>query len=119
MSVDERLWAIERFVGGIDELKTVLGPQAAPGVDRAKSELVAAMAARDRGERREAILALARGMSALAVLGDTLGPAEGGMMRAVTGELIKGLASEDREAVEQNLAIIQSQAGTPKKPGQD
>lgn len=119
MAVDERLWALERFVGGIDELKTVLGPQAAPGVDRAKSELMAAMSARDRGARHEAVLALARGMSELAVLGDTLGPAEGGMMRAVTAELIKGLAAEDKEAVEQNLAIIQAQAGTPKKPGRD
>jgi hypothetical protein len=117
MSRDERLWALERFVGGIDELKTVLGPQTAPGVDRAKAQLMAAMAARDRGDRPEAILALARGMSELAALGDSLGPAEGAMMRAVTGELIKGLAAEDKEAVEQNLAIIQGQAGTPKKPG--
>ena len=88
-------------------------------MDRAKSELMAAMAARDRGDRQEAILALARGMSQLAMLGDTLGSAEGAMMREVTGQLIKGLAAEDKEAVEQNLAIIQSQAGTPKKPGQD
>ena len=119
MSGDERLWAIERFVGGIDELKTVLGAEAAPAVDRAKTQLMAAMAARDRGAREDAILALARGMSELATLGDTLGAAEGGMMRAVTAELIRGLATEDKQAVEQNLAIIQSQAGTPKKPGQE
>ncbi len=119
MAQDERLWAIERFVGGIDELKTVLGPEVAPAVDRAKSELIAAMAARDRGAREDAILALARGMSELAALGDTLGEAEGGMMRAVTAQLIKGLAADDKAAVEQNLAIIQSQAGTPKQRGQD
>jgi hypothetical protein len=119
MSGDERLWAIERFVGGIDELKVVLGAEAAPAVDRAKAELLEAMAARDRGSRQDAILALARGMSELAALGDTLGAAEGGMMRAVTSQLIKGLATEDKGAVEQNLAIIQSQAGTLKKPGQE
>ncbi len=118
MSEDERLWALERFVGGIDELKTVLGPDAVAGVERAKAQLTLAMAARDRGQREEAILALARGMSELATLGDALGAAEGAMMRAVTGELIKGLAADDKQAVEQNLAIIQSQAGTPKKPGQ-
>jgi len=116
MSRDERLWAIERFVGGIDELKTVLGPEAAPSVERAKHELVAAMAARDRGEGAEALTFLARAMGELAALGDRLGAAEGAMMRAVTAELVKGLAADDRDAVERNLALIQSQAGTPKKP---
>jgi hypothetical protein len=116
MSQDERLWAIERFVGGIDELKTVLGADAGPSVDRAKNELIAAMAARDRGDRDEALTAVARAMAELATLGDRIGAAEGAMMRAVTRALIQGLATDDREAIEQSIAVIQSQAGTPKKP---
>jgi hypothetical protein len=107
---------IERFVGGIDELKTVLGADAAPIIDKVKAELVAAMAARDRGDRDGAVLAIARGMAGLAALGDRFGGAEGAMMRAVTGALIEGLARDDREKVEHNLAIIQANAGTPKKP---
>jgi hypothetical protein len=115
MAGDERAWPIERFVGGIDELKTVLGPDAAPVVDKVKHELIAAMAARDRGERDAAVAALARGMAALAGLGDALGGAEGAMMRAVTAAFIQGLARDDREQVERSLAVIQANAGTPKK----
>jgi hypothetical protein len=115
MASDDRLWMIERFVGGIDELKTVLGADAAPVIDKVKHELITAMAARDRGDRDAAVVAIARGMAGLAALGDRFGGAEGAMMRAVTAALIEGLARDDREKVEQNLAIIQSQAGTPKK----
>lgn len=111
---DTRLWALERFVAGIDELKTVLGVDVAPVVDRAKQQLVVGMAARDRGDRPAALVALANAMAELATLGDRLGGTEGAMMRAVTAAFIQGLAREDREQVERTLAVIQSQAGTPK-----
>ena len=115
MADDERLWALERFVGGIDELKTVLGADTAPVIDKVKHELIAAMAARDRGDRDAAVLSIARAMAELAALGDRLGGAEGAMMRAVTAALIEGLARDDREQIEQSLAVIQSNAGTPKR----
>ena len=114
MASDERLWALERFVGGIDELKTVLGADAAPVVDKAKQQLINAMAARDRGDRAATLLALATAMAELATLGDRLGGAEGAMMRAVTAAFIQGLARDDRDEVERNLGVIQSQAGTPR-----
>ena len=114
MARDERLWALERFVGGIDELKTVLGVETAPIVDKAKRQLIAAMAARDRGDPNAALVALSEAMAALATLGDRLGGTEGAMMRAVTAAFIQGLARDDRDAVERHLAVIQSHAGTPK-----
>ena len=117
MVKDERLWALERFVAGIDELKTVLGAGAAPVVDKAKQLLIGAMAARDRGDRDACLVALAKAMAELAGLGDHLDGAEGKMMRFVTAAFIQGLARDDRDAVERNLSVIQSQAGTPKKPG--
>jgi hypothetical protein len=113
---DERQWAIERFVGGIDELKNVLGVEVAPTIDRVKHELNRAIARRDSGDREGAIVGVARAMAELAGLGDRLGGMEGSMMRAVTAAFIQGLARSDREAVETNLARMQSQAGTPKKP---
>jgi hypothetical protein len=115
MAGEERLWPIERLVGGIDELRTVLGTEVGPAVDRVKAELVAAMAARDRGQHDAALLAIARGMGELASLGDRLGAAEGEMMRAVTSAFIGGMACDDREAVERNLKAIESRAGTPRK----
>lgn len=112
---NERLWALERFVAGVDELKTVLGADTAPSVEKAKTQLIAAVAARDRGDRDAALVALAKAMAELAGLGDRLGGTEGSMMRAVTAAFIQGLARDDRDAVERNLAVIQSHAGTPKK----
>ena len=58
---------------------------------------------------------LAKAMADLATLGDRLGGAEGALMRAVTAAFIQGLARDDRDAVERNLSVIQSHAGTPKK----
>ena len=57
------------------------------------------MAARDRGDRDAALLALATGMGELASLGDRLGAAEGAMMRAVTAAFIGGMARDDRDEV--------------------
>lgn len=116
MAQDERQWGLERFAASIDELKAVLGPDAAGAVEEAKSELGRALAARDLGDRDGAVAAIARAMAGLASLGDQLGGAEGAMMRALTGELMKGLAGNDREAVERSLELIGSRAGTPKKP---
>ena len=115
MAGEERQWPIERLVGGIDELRTVLGADVGPAVDRVKAELIGAMAARDRGDRDEALTAIARGMGELAALGDRLGEAEGAMMRAVTAAFIGGMARDDRDAVESNLEAIESRAGTPRK----
>jgi len=114
MEGDERQWPLERLASGIEELKTVLGPRAAPRVEGVKLQLLEAMAARDRGDRTATLTAIARAMAGLADLGDGLDAAEGAMMRAVAAGFIRGMAREDRETVERHLDVIQSRAGTPK-----
>lgn len=114
MDGDERQWPLERLASGIEELKTVLGPAAAPRVEGVKFQLLAAMAARDRGDRTATLTAIARAMVGLSELGDGLDAAEGAMMRAVAAGFIRGMAREDREAVERHLDVIQSRAGAPK-----
>lgn len=116
MDGDERQWALERLASGMEELKTVLGPGAASRVEGVKLQLLAAMAARDRGDRTATLTAIARAMAGLADLGDGLDAAEGAMMRAVAAGFIRGMAREDREQVERHLDVIQSRAGTPKAP---
>ena len=116
MDGDERQWPLERLAGGIEELKTVLGADAAPRIDRVKHQLIHAMAARDRGDRTATLTSIAGAMAGLAELGDRLDAAEGAMMRAVATGFIAGMASDDRETVERHLGVIQSRAGTPKMP---
>ena len=111
----ERQWPIERFLGGLDELRTVLGEAAGPSAARAKEHLIAAMAARDLGNRADALGQIASAMAELATLGDQLGGVEGSMMRAVTSAFIAAMAREDRDAVERNLKLIESRAGKPRE----
>jgi hypothetical protein len=115
MDKNERLWAIEGFVAGIDELKTVLGADVAPAVDRVKAGLVAALADRDVGRTQEAVVKVGQAMAGLAALGDKLGEAEGDLMRVLTANFLGGLALGDGETVESNLERIQQKAGTVKK----
>jgi len=116
MGTDERLWAIERLAGGLGELVTVIGPEAAPVVERVKARLIEAMAARDDGRSPEALTALAAAMADLVELGDRLDPAEGAMMRMLVSAFIEGLGAGDREQVEAGLQRIQEKTGTPHEP---
>lgn len=115
MTGDERQWPLERLVQGIDELKTVLGPPAAPVVERVKMSLIRAMAARDRGDRGATLHEIALAMGELANLGERFAGAEGAMMRAVASGFISGMARSDREEVERHMGIIESRTGKPKK----
>ncbi len=116
MAGEERQWPLERFVAGIDELKTVLGADTAPVIDEVKQGLVAAVAARDNGDRDGAIAHIAGAMGGLAGLGDRLGGAEGAMMRAVARAFVAALARDDQDAIERHLKSILGRAGTPKDP---
>jgi hypothetical protein len=116
MPNDERVWPIERFIGGLDEIRTVLGADTGPTIEKIRHELICGIAHRDRGDRPAALVSIANAMGELAGLGDRLGGAEGAMMRAVTAAFLSGLASDDRDVVEKNLQVIQSKAGKPKKP---
>ncbi|MBI5504239.1 MAG: hypothetical protein HY899_05535 [Deltaproteobacteria bacterium] len=111
----ERRWAMESFLGRLGELRVVLGDDVVPVLDRVRAELLAGLAARDRGDLPEAGVRLARAMAELATLGDRLGDAEGALMRVVTAEFIRSMAHGDADAMERGVDRIQARAGTPKK----
>lgn len=110
-----RQWAIEGFLGRVDELKSVLGPASGARLERVRSQLVAALAERDKGDVPKAVMGVARAMADLAEIGDEIGAEEGAMMRALTGEFLKGLARGDDAWTEESLEKLQSKAGTPIK----
>jgi hypothetical protein len=97
--------ALEAFFSRIDELKAMLGPAAAPGVDAVAETLREGLAARDRGDVPTAVTRVAEAMDRLATLAAGADPAEGAMMRAVAehfrGALGRGAVGEAREAAEQ------------------
>jgi len=117
MSENERQWAIEGFIAGIDELKAVLGPEAVGPVECAKEELLKALAHRDGGRQAEALEHVGRAMSKLSSLGQLLGAAEAELMRGLTGSFVAGLGRGDGDSVETDLEQFQSRAGLPKGSG--
>lgn len=105
---------MESFLTRLGELRTVLGEEVAPVLERVRSELVAGLAARDRGDVGEAGVRVAKAMAELATLGDRLEGGEGELMRAMTAEFIRSMARGDADAMERGVDRIQARAGTPK-----
>jgi len=106
---------MESFVGRLGELRTVLGEEVAPVLEKVRAELLGALAARDRGDLPEAGVRLATAMAALATLGDRLDAGEGALMRAMTAEFIRSMARGDTDEMERGIDRIQARAGTPKQ----
>jgi hypothetical protein len=96
--------ALEAFFSRIGELKAMLGPALAPGVDAVAETLREGLAARERGDVATAVARIAAGMDRLAALAATADPAEGAMMRAVADHfraaLGRGALGDAREAAE-------------------
>jgi hypothetical protein len=96
--------ALDAFFSRIGELKAMLGPGGAPGVDAVADTLREGLAARDRGDVPTAVARIAEAMDGLAELATSADPAEGAMMRAVAeyfrAALGRGAVGEAREAAE-------------------
>ena len=96
--------ALDVFVSRIGELKAMLPPAAAPGIDQVAETLREALAARDRGDVPIALRRVAEAMDRLAALGAAADPAEGALLRAMAdrfrGAIGRGAVGEAREAAE-------------------
>ena len=75
--------ALESVVNHLGDLEVVLGAHARPVVAAVRTLLIAAMAARDRGDMPVALADIGAAMDKLSALADGLDPAEGTLMRAL------------------------------------
>ena len=110
--------ALETLFSRLGELKVVLGPAAAPGVDQVEADLRAALAARARGDVAAAVERIGGAMDRLARLASAGDPAEGAMMRALAAHfrqaLVRGALGDAREAAD----VMRERSGSvviPKK----
>ncbi len=108
-------WALEGLVNGLERLGSVLGEAAGVRLERVRAELLGAVAARDKGDPAEVKSRIGRAMEELAILGESLDPAEGMAMRALAEQFVSGLDRGDSDAVERNLDEIQARTGRPKE----
>ncbi len=88
----------------LGELKVILGPGAAAGVDEVGRHLREGLAARERGDTPAAVTRIGQAMDLLAGLATQADPAEGAMMRAMAEHfrraLGRGAVGEARETAE-------------------
>ncbi|MCW5892953.1 MAG: hypothetical protein KIT14_20760 [bacterium] len=96
--------ALEAFLGRTDELKVVLGSQAAAGVDALGARIREGLAARERGDVLGAVARIVEAMRMLAELASRSDAAEGPMLRAMAerfaAALVHGTVAEAREHAE-------------------
>src|SRR5438093_10090204 len=78
--------ALEVLFSRLGELKVVLGPAAAPGLERMEERLREGLAARGRGDVGTAVTKIGQAMDLLAGLAAHADPAEAAMMRAVAAQ---------------------------------
>ena len=110
--------ALEALFSRLGELKIVLGPAAAPGVDQVEADLRSALAARHRGDVAAAVERIGTAMDRLAALAGAGDPAEAAMMRALAAHfrqaLVRGALGDAREAAD----VMRKRSGSvliPKK----
>ena len=110
--------ALEALFSRLGELKIVLGPAAAPGVDQVEADLRSALAARHRGDVAAAVERIGAAMDRLAALAGASDPAEAAMMRALAAHfrqaLVRGALGDAREAAD----VMRERSGSvliPKK----
>ena len=83
--------ALEAFFSRIGELKVILGPRAAGGVDGLEALMQEGLAARDRGDSATALSRISQAMSRLAELAGESDAAEAPMLRAMAEQFATAL----------------------------
>jgi len=110
--------ALHVLVSRLGELKVVLGPGSADGVDTVERELRAGLVARERGDLGTAVGKIAHAMDILAGLASDADPAEGAMMRAMAEQFKQALARGALGDARQTADVMRERSGSmlhPKK----
>ena len=96
--------ALEAFYTRVGELKVILGPRAAAGVDGLEALMRDGLAARDRGDHATAVRLVVAAMRRLADLASASDAAEGPMLRAMaeqfTAALERGAVGDAKASAE-------------------
>jgi len=108
--------AIEAVVTRLGDLEAVLGTHAGPVVGAVRTLLIAAMAARDRGDMPAAVAQIGAAMDRLSALADDLDPAEATLMRALAQTFRRALLRGDAAQAQQSAALMFERSGAvPRK----
>lgn len=106
---------LEALITGLGELESVLGQQVAPVLAGIRATLIAALAARDRGDPPAAVGHIGRAMEQLTTLADQLDPGEAGLMRALGQSFRAALLRGDEAQVKQTTTVMLQKSGAVER----
>lgn len=107
--------ALEAVVARLGELESALGASVRPVLDAVRSGLIAAMAARDRGDVPGAIRCIGEAMDRLAAYADRMDAAEGAMMRAIARSFRAALLRGDHAGAKERAAVMFERSGATER----
>ena len=107
--------ALEAFITRLGDLELVLGNQIAPVLNGVRADLIAAMAARDRGDRAGAIAQIGTAMDRLSALAEQLDPGEAVLMRALAQSFRTALLRGDRSQAQQGAVAMLERSGAVER----
>jgi hypothetical protein len=111
--------ALEALFTRMGELKIVLGPAAAPGVDEVERLLREGLAARERADLPAAVDRIGRAMDRLAALAAHADAAEGAMMRAMADRFRQALAHGALGDAKETADVMRERSGSVVYPRKD
>jgi len=107
--------ALEALVARLGDLESAFGPSVRPVLDAVRDGLVAAMAARDRGDIPAAIRSIGTAMDRLAAYADRMDPSDAAMMRAVAHSFRAALLRGDNAGAKESAAVMFARSGATER----
>ena len=104
--------ALEAFFSRIGELKIILGPRAAGGVDGLEALMREGLAARDRGDSATALSRISQAMSRLAELAGESDAAEAPMLRAMAEQFVTALGRGSLGDAKAAAEVMRARSGS-------
>ena len=104
--------ALEAFFSRIGELRIILGPRAAGGVDGLEALMQEGLAARDRGDSATALSRISQAMSRLAELAGESDAAEAPMLRAMAEQFAMALRRGSLGDAKSAAEVMRARSGS-------
>ena len=118
MAADDLILAPENLqvlLQGLDGLRPVLGPEAAPGLERVRELLQQALNAQADGRNPDALGAITLAMRELVQLANRMDPGEAAIMQAVAARFEQAMHQGDLGDAAESLDQMRERSGATKR----
>jgi hypothetical protein len=122
MAADDLILApenLQAILQGLDGLRPVLGPEAAPGLERVRELLQQALNAQADARMPDALSAITLAMRELVQLANRMDPSEAAIMQAVAARFEQAMHQGDLGNAAESLDQMRERSGATKRSPED